>query len=92
MKVRNTSSLGHPNEWGMVAHLVVNRPNQWRKVARFVANIRHRWISSESPEEVRRRTHDYARRAYRDTILPAEVMFYLRQAVMAEFQFDINPQ
>lgn len=89
--MKNVSSLGPVDVWGMVAELVKDRPNQWRKVARYVNRLRQTWISAAPPEQVKRETLKYARRAYMDTILPPEVMFYLRQAVMAEFNFDINP-
>jgi hypothetical protein len=54
--------------------------------------MRRRWISSQAPADVRQDVSTYGRNAIRNTILPPEVRFYVRQAVMAEFKFDIEPQ
>jgi hypothetical protein len=88
--MKNATSIGRPEVWGMVAAEAMEHPNHWRKVARFLNQVRRRWISSRPPARVKRETFAYARQAFRDTKFPTDLRHYVRRAVAAEFNFDIE--
>lgn len=87
---KSFNAIGPVHLYYKVALLTYYRPDLWRKVAKLLCNLR-RMNRLDFTGDCFNRMTKYAHRAWKDTKLPSMVRIALRDCIMEEFKFDINP-